>query len=618
MCGILGVLATDGRPPPAETVAGLVPMLAHRGPDDRGDASLGQAAFGYTRLSIIGLAEEAARQPALRGRQMLAFNGEIYNYRDLAARLRDEGIPAAGRSDTDTLFLALAHWGVERTLAAIDGMFAFAWYDAANGGLTLARDPLGEKPLYWAQARGRLWFASEIKVLLGSGEIDAAPNLARIDDYFYTAKVNGAATMFRDVREVEPGTVLRVEAGGEIRIRRYWDVMAAASERGSLDSLAEPFGRRLREAVASRRISDVPLGLLFSGGIDSNALADLLLEGAPDEDLRFYFADNANEAVSERPDAEATFGALEARYPGAGLTLRSRRLGMDAYLDELRRLTWHYDEPIQFYNSPLLGALCQAARDDGLKVLLSGEGSDEILYGYDRFARTARLIEGESEREARIAHFYYGGGLHSRDAVRDLTGAVAEGAEASEPWRWLDHHLDAASPDSLQLLYSQRYRLQMLLQRQDRIGMADGIEIRVPYLAPGFVRWVNALPTEAKYDAASGETKRLLRRAMRGRLPERILTKAKDGFPADIAVWLRTGELAGVLTDMVGDPNGFCQNHLDGAVARRLVAGHFDGTRRLDTLMWLLLSLETWHRVFAEGVPAAAPAATPRREARTA
>ena len=169
----------------------------------------------------------------------------------------------------------------------------------------------------------------------------------------------------------------------------------------------------------------------------------------------------------------------------------------DRYLQQLERITWHYDEPVQFYNSPLLANLCGVARKKGLKVLLSGEGSDEIFFGYDRFLRTSAFLVDEADRQKKLRHLYFGGGLHSIDVVKELTERVSDGAENTASWKWLETYLDE-SPDLLQQIFSQKFRLQMLLQRQDRIGMADSIEIRVPFLRPELVKWSNKLPVESE------------------------------------------------------------------------------------------------------------------------
>ncbi|HZQ14707.1 MAG TPA: asparagine synthase (glutamine-hydrolyzing) [Pseudolabrys sp.] len=607
MCGIWGCVGAKGQPALQDAVARLAPVLRHRGPDDEGVAVLGPAAFGHTRLAILGPADAASRQPVCDGDYMLSFNGEIYNFKDIARELRRDGIAVGGRSDTEVLFQCLKHFGVRATLDRLDGMFAFAWFDRGKSELTLARDPMGEKFLYWAKANGTFWFGSEIKVLLAAGAASAAPNLARIDDFFFTGKVNGAATIFRDVQEVEPGTCVQFSAPtGRVTCSTYWSL--TGSPRPSLAFAgAGDFGKAFAQAVASRRISDVPIGVLLSGGIDSSALASCLLDGDDIEGIDLYFADNRNPEFSERSAVDAFVSHLRGAEPGKDIRFHPNFLEFGEYHTRMRHLTWHYDEPLQFMNSPLLGGLCDMARHDGLKVLLSGEGSDEILHGYDRFKRTLDLLGSSPSRDAVIRNLYLGGGIDNAGLVRELCGRAGEGAEATEAWAWLDRHVDTFPVEQLQLLFSQRYRLQTLLQRQDRIGMASSIEIRVPFLAPWLVKWVNTLGPSALFDSERQLTKLPLRAAMQDRLPDIILTKKKEGFPSDMHAWLREDRMHRLLTSMIDADDSFTASYLDRAVARRIVGDHFAARRRYDVLIWMLYSLECWHDVFARQV-APAPA----------
>lgn len=605
MCGVLGLVSFRSEPS-SRQIAALNPLLSHRGPDASGVANLGPACFGHTRLSILGVHTDEARQPVCQRDCLLSFNGEIYNFKELSAELRNDGIKCSGNSDTETLFLCLVNWGVDRTLAKLDGMYAFGFFDGRNQNLHLARDPIGEKSLYWNVSGERLWFASEIKVLLATGEVSHAPNLSRIDDYLYTTKVNGADTMFRDVTELEPGTVLTFSKQGGPQIRSFWRLEDCFENTGSVraDETAEAFSDYLTQAVESRRVSDVPVGVLASGGIDSNALIELLLSARPNDTLDLFFADNFNPEMSERPDVEIFLSHAQQRHPEAALRFHPNFQPIDEYLDWLERLTWHYDEPVQYQNSPLLGGLCERARQEGIKVLFSGEGMDEILHGYVRFERTMRLLEGVDDRNTILSHFYFGGGLHSVELVKQLTRGVSEGAEASASWRWLETHLDQPL-ELLQLVHSQKFRMQTLLQRQDRIGMAESIEIRVPFVAPRFLNWVNRLSGKAKFNSETKETKVMLRQVMSERLPQRILTKSKDGFPTDMGVWLRQDRMQQLATEFVQDSNGFCQSYLDGNLANEIVTDHFSGGERHDMMVWQLFSLEMWHRTFGNGVSTA-------------
>lgn len=597
MCGIWGILSTGGAPALTESVAEAKSVLAHRGPDDSGIRGLGSAAFGHTRLSILGPAEPESVQPCHTDQFLLSFNGEIYNFKEIGGELADMGVATSMKSDTEILFKALAHWGVGKTLERLDGMFAFAWYDLQQNRLSLCRDPMGEKFLYWGGNNERIAFGSEIKAVLACDVGTTDPNLNRINDFFFTGKINGAATIFKDVNEVEPGTWVEFDGkSGEATIRRYWDILDIDPKAGSEgDSL---FQNLFPKAVRSRRISDVPIGVLLSGGIDSNALVRELVEDKPASEMNLYFANNKSEALSEANSVRQFMEHIQSDFPESPIHLNDNILGYEDYNQKMRVMSWHYDEPLQFMNSPLLSGLCDMARRDGLKVLLSGEGSDEILHGYVRFARTTQDLGPDPSPDDVVKHLYYGGGVHNTGVVQELCGTAWSEIEASEVWTWLSDQAESIPQNRLQLLFSQRYRLQTLLQRQDRIGMASSIEIRVPFLSPWLVRAMNGLPIDALFDQDSGTTKLPLRHAMKDRLPRHILTKKKDGFPSDMHDWLREDRFLSELKATIEDKNSFSRWYLDLNRVTQLLETHRGGQQRFDVLVWLLFSLETWHSVF--------------------
>ena len=226
---------------------------------------------------------------------------------------------------------------------------------------------------------------------------------------------------------------------------------------------------------------------------------------------------------------------------------------------------------------------------------------DELLHGYVRFERTLRLIDGSHDRNTILSHLYFGGGIRHVQLIEKLTKGVSEGPEASEAWLWLERHLDQPL-NLLQLVFSQKYRMQTLLQRHDRIGMAESIEIRVPFLSPRFVQWVNKLPPTMKFDPTTAKTKVLLREIMVDRLPQQILTKPKDSFLPDMARWLHQSPMREWVTELVSNSKGFCQSHLDGSLANKIVENHYSGADKRDVLIWQLFSLEMWHETFGSGV----------------
>jgi asparagine synthase (glutamine-hydrolysing) len=602
MCAIVGYVSYLDRSYETENVSKLVQILNHRGPDAADVKGLQNATFGHCLLSILGVDSAGSLQPAHSQSAMLTFNGEIYNFEALANELKKERVATSSESDTSVLFSCLQHWGVEKTLQKIDGMFAFAFFDAKVGALHLVRDRVGEKPVYWAKTQAGLWFASEMKALIEVDGISREPNLERIEDYFYTTKINGSETIFRQINELEPGTHLVFSARDKsVKCFNYWRIEDGLMPSTSkfTPAVIQKFGEELKSAIASRTVSDVPIGVLLSGGIDSNTLLEGILSSTVSSPKELFFADNQEPRFSERADVEIFLEFLQKRFPTSKLNLNRELVTKEDYFDLLTRLTWFYDEPVQFQNSPLLWRLTAQARKKNIKVLLSGEGMDEILFGYDRFVRTRCRLRDETRKEKIIHELYFGGAAQSKADVSELTRGVSEGVISSAPWRWLENNVGRASVEQLQMIFSQKYRLQILLQRQDRVGMASSVEIRVPFLSPSLLSWVNQLPFSAKFKPKTGTTKRVLRDLMATRLPERILTKPKDGFPADMANWIGEQEMSSRIRGYVSDPNGFCQGFLDGNKAVAIVNAHFSGSKKAPMLMWQMLALEIWHRNFS-------------------
>ena len=321
MCGVVGCVSFE-REVPLKQCEKALKTLRHRGPDDSGMASIRNTCFGHSHLSILGPTAIAARQPAHDENHLLTFNGEIYNYQELASELFSFGVASSGLSDTKVLFQCLIHWGVEKTLPKLDGMFAFGFYDKTQRELTLARDRVGEKPLYWAYCDERLWFASEIKALLVASEVSSDPSLNRIDDYFYTGKVNGSETLFAEVYEIEPGTILKYSPAKGAEIKSYWQIEKAFEADLKQMSLKH-FLDDMTKAVSQRNLSDVPSGVLMSGGIESITLVDLQAGIMEDGPLNLLFADNFNKQLSERTDVDLCLDSARARFKCVNFNLHA-------------------------------------------------------------------------------------------------------------------------------------------------------------------------------------------------------------------------------------------------------------------------------------------------------
>jgi asparagine synthase (glutamine-hydrolysing) len=597
MCSILGAACNYESDIGNDLISKINHTLHHRGPDGNGIKHSRNVVFAHNRLSIIGPKEEYSEQPLKTNGKMLTFNGEIYNYKHVSSLLRNDGISCGEKSDTEVLFKSLMHWGLEKTLKLIDGMFAFAYLDP-NKGLFLVRDRLGEKPLYWSFDGKKLWFASEIKAVISSGSLSASPNLSKINEFFYTGKIYGEETFFKDIFEVQPGQYIKIKIDlSNIKKKTYWKLenFQTKSHPNSYSSLKRGFLNKLNVAIDTRSVSDVPIGVLLSGGVDSNTILNSLLSSGK-KDVELFFADNKSKESSELKNVALCVDFFKDKFPEKNIILNRDILSTDNYLEKLQEFTWHNDEPTQFPISPQLMNLTSVAAKKNIKVLLSGEGADEILFGYDRFLRTKDIISNSKDKEFIARHLYFGGGIENVKIINELTSL--DDYKKYESWQWIDKNCFNWSNDTLQMIYSQKFRLQSLLQRQDRVGMSNGVEIRVPFLMPEFVGWCNSISSD--YKTIKGETKKILKDSMQGHLPKSILRGKKMGSPSFISSWLESQDSYSFMMRVVGNKNGFSQSFLNGRKALQIIHEHYLGSKSYSYIVWLLLVLEVWHNVFVE------------------
>ena len=373
MCGFFGSINLDNIEIEESLFIKLLSILDHRGPDEKKVKSLGNAQFGNTRLSIIGLDTVKSSLPISDQSFLLAYNGEIYNYKELNDYLKKKNIKVEGKSDSETLFLLLKNFGIKKTLSLIDGMYAFSFYDKENQKLYMARDKVGEKFIYWGLGKNKLLFSSEIKTIIKSGFLKTSPNIEDIKDYFLTSKIHAFKTFFNNVFEIEPGCYLTFDIRNKkYKVDKYWEIENTFISK-SVSSLEKNLLKKLNQATFSRYISDVPLCVLYSGGIDSNALVDLSCNINKNTHIELFFADNNLSNFSEFENVKIGYNFLSKKYKNTKLTLNTNKVSLDKYLEEIDSLAWYYDEPIAFANSVLLDQLCNIMKNKGLKVSLSGD-----------------------------------------------------------------------------------------------------------------------------------------------------------------------------------------------------------------------------------------------------
>jgi asparagine synthase (glutamine-hydrolysing) len=630
MCGIAGFAASGGFGPDERLrAARMCDELVHRGPDGAGLWADDHAALAHRRLSIVDLA--GGHQPMSNEDAgiWVTFNGEIYNHQDLRTELEAAGHRYRTQSDTETIVHAYEEWGDE-CIQRFRGMFAFALWDAPRRRLLLVRDRLGVKPLYWARAGDRVVFGSEIKAILASGLVTAAANVAMLPEMLATRYTSGTETLFEGIDKLLPGHRLVFEHD-RVRIEKYWDLpldgpdpaLAHVPER----ELVERFRALLQESVRLRLMADVPLGVFLSGGIDSTAVAALMARelDRPIDTFSVAFADRAFSELEYAREAARSIGAT------------SHEVVMDDndFFGALPRLIWHEDEPIAHPSSVPLHFVSALAREH-VKVVLTGEGSDELLAGYGKYPRS--LLNWKA------------GGVYERLVPGALRTAVAGSVVPRLPGRlgrlvrrsflamprrpadmFLDnfagmplglqrtllesHVLDGADPYAASLEYFHRANgasglldrllytdiksyLVELLMKQDQMSMSASIESRVPFLDHLLVEFAARLPHRLKLSGLT--TKRVLREAVRGLVPPAILARPKMGFPVPFSGWVR-GNWNGVAREVLLDHRS-CQRGLINPVAvSQLLDEHRDGEQAGGDAIWALMNLELWYRTFIDG-----------------
>jgi asparagine synthase (glutamine-hydrolysing) len=627
MCGIAGMVADGGLAPDArERTIKMREVIAHRGPDAEGLWADERAALAHRRLSIVDLSGGGQPLSNENGDVWVVFNGEIYNHADVRRELEAHGHLYRTRSDTETIVHAYEQWG-DDCVRRFRGMFAFALWDGPRRRLLLVRDRLGVKPLYWARRGDTLLFGSEIKSLLASGLVPAEARVEAIPEVLSTRAVAGTETLFRSVHRLAPGHLLVFENGDQT-IRQYWDV--PLGERSPIDSadVVPRFREMLEESVRLRLMSDVPLGVFLSGGIDSSAIAAIMARQI-DRPLQTFSV-----AFKDRAFNELEYSREVARAIGADA--HETVIDDHDFFGALPRLIWHEDEPIAHPSSVPLYFVSALAKQH-VTVVLTGEGSDELLAGYGKYPRilwnwraggvyeqvvpnavrhsiATQMVPRLPRRLSRYAQrsFLAVGRtadamffdnfasirLHDQRQLLTVRG-FAGGPDAYRSSREFFEHPPAHSSLLDRLLYTDiKTYLVELLMKQDQMSMAASIESRVPFLDHQLVEFAARLPDEWKLSGLT--TKRVLRLAMKGVLPDAILTRPKMGFPVPFAGWAAQ-RWNPVLRDVLLDRRARERGIIDPAAVATLLDDHAAGRKQGGDHLWSLLNLELWFRTFVDG-----------------
>lgn len=620
MCGIAGLITAQGRDTAGRVIDAMTRAIEHRGPDGRafdlfdlpGERTL---ALGHLRLAIIDLATGDQPFHSEDGRYTLVFNGEIYNYLEIRAELEAAGIAFRSKSDTEVLLQAVIHWGP----AALDrfrGMFAFALWDGAEKSLFLARDPFGKKPLLYMQPRGEFAFASEFAALAVHPDFDPRIDPQSLARYLIWKYVPGHDTLVAGVTQLPPGHYA-IWRDGQLSQHRYYapPKPVAPAERRPIDAgTIAAFRDELEEAVRLRMRSDVPLGAFLSGGLDSSAIVALMAGMSPHPVKTFsigFKADGFSELWAARQVAE--------RFKTEHHELE---IEPDHFLDSLSDVTWHRGAPLsEMADVPLYYLSHLAARH--VKVVMSGEGSDELLAGYPKHwgdvyvsryqalapaaldpllldlprrllpydqRRAAILLRAGRERDFLDRQAAWFGLMPWKDAAALAPALFAD----YRPFHWDEDPGEGVGPVHRALYFDKTVWLPgTLLERGDRMTMAASIEGRMPFMDRKLADFVATLDDAAFLDGRTGKS--ILRRAMAAELPADILTRPKSGFRVPVADWLR-GRLRDFTRDMLLGPDSRFGAFANRAKLTAMIEEHERQVRNREKELWSLLSLEVFLR----------------------
>jgi asparagine synthase (glutamine-hydrolysing) len=606
----------------------MTESLAHRGPDDAGYFVEGRVGLGHRRLSIIDLS--GGRQPIFNEDRSAAivFNGEIYNYRDLAEALKTAGHTFRTRSDTETILHAYEEYG-DDCVQQLRGMFGFAIWDGAKQRLLLARDRLGVKPVYYYRDRHFLAFASEIKSLLEIRSIPREVDPDAFDMYLSLRYVPGPRTMFKNIFRLQPGHVLVADDSG-IRITKYWDIDYPDPEPHSPEFLLERFRELLDESVRMRLLSEVPLGVFLSGGLDSSAILATMSKYAGDSRVKTFSVGYQASRAEETASNEFEYARLAA--DAFASEHHEYRLDATHFAEFVPDLVSYLDEPLADPSCIPLYFISKLAREH-ITVVLSGEGADEILAGYGIYSKMLALDRiyagaGPLSRLApwianlapseKLRHYVRMCGQALETRYRGVSRGFTEegklrlvGADRMKQserqfrdvFGGYFKAVENASPlDRMLYVDAKVWLPDDLLIKADKMTMANGLELRVPFLDHKMVEFAATLPNASKIHGKGGKT--LLRSAMRGVLPDAIIDRPKKGFPIPIGSWLRTS-LRQFTRDHLLARDSACSRYVDRDETARLVEEHEQGRADRSQEIWTLLVFEFWHRHFIEDHPAA-------------
>jgi asparagine synthase (glutamine-hydrolysing) len=631
MCGIAGCLQLDEQAASAEAVRCMTDAVAHRGPDASGIKMLGRCGLGHRRLAIIDLSE-AGIQPMTdkQGDIWITYNGELYNFLEVRHELEAKGYSFRSGTDTEVLVTAYREWGTD-CLQKFNGMFAFAMWDVTQQRLWLARDRIGEKPLFYAHTNNALYFGSEIKAILAHPEFaDRSIDYEALAYYLASNYVPAPHTLFKGVRQLLPGQHLVIERNGQMRFTNYWDMQFEEAHYRSEQDYIEEFTALIKDSVRIRLMGDVPFGAFLSGGLDSSTTAYWMAQHL-DQPVKTF-------SVGFRED---TFSELEyARTVAQHIHANHFERMVDAEDAELiPRLVWHSEEPTADSSGVAVYAVAQLAREH-VTMVHSGDGADEIFAGYPTYTayyihQLYRWLPGILRRQVlpalianlpaadtkigmneKLRRFAYGGQYDSSEDAhsvwrvifnKEMRAALLKpiahlpgvDAEIVELYQQAFARTTARKPQNrLSYVDTRIYLPSDMLVKVDRMTMAHGLEARVPFLDHRIVELAARMPPSLKLKNWRNG-KYIVKAAMRDKLPPITTQRKKSGFNVPNARWMKHG-LRDFMTDQLSAAQLQRIGWFDTAVVDKLLRDHFENRVDNSYPLWNLLTLSLWHQQFAQ------------------
>ena len=621
MCGICGVYnVLSGEPVSQKLIEQMTHLISHRGPDDSGVYLNGNVGLGFARLSIIDLSGGHQPMSNETGDIWTVFNGEIWNHKALRKELTEKGHHFRTNSDTETIVHAYEEYGVD-CIARLHGMFGLAIWDSLGKRLLLARDRVGKKPLYYTCVNGNLIFASEIKSLLYHPQVKRQVDVQALADFLSVRYVPGPATLFANIYKVLPGHWLLFEEDS-FREECYWDFTFGKTEARPVKEYIQGIQQHIHRAVEERLIADVPLGAMLSGGVDSSIIVGTMSQ-LMDEPVKTFSVGFDVPEFSELP-----YARLVADH--FGTEHHELVVKCSDMIEYWPLLTWHRDEPVSEPSDLGVYLISKLARQH-VKVVLSGEGGDELFAGYPKYIvdwlakyyhvlptpirnqvitpllnhlpydmrkiKMAARTLSQPAPERWMNWFGVFNGPLKNNLLSERTKAIIDNDGSRAFKRWLTQNPQRDDLSSMLYLDTKIWLPDNLLMKGDKMTMAASLEARVPLLDYKLIKYAASIPSNIK--TKPFRAKYLLKRAYADFLPEPILTRKKMGFNVPTSIWFRGGQrnfITQLLLSERARSRGFLNNECVAAILR----DHLEGRTQYGNQIFLLASLELWFRVFID------------------